>query len=197
MDFSSKVEASFYQKMGAPDIKANVPYLTVDNFPKLGYLTALRFLEWVTGNPDGIISLPTGKTPEYFIVWTKYLLENWDLKKGREIREKYGLESLKKPALSGLKFVQIDEFYPISSAQHNSFYNYVQKFYIDGFGLDPQKSLLINSDEIPLHSGDHFSRIFPDYIVDLTLRYREPISKTEEIQQRSIFMIDDWSRNYE
>ena len=35
-----------------------------------------------------------------------------------------------KPSLKNLQFVQIDEFYPISSHQHNSFYNYVKKYYI-------------------------------------------------------------------
>jgi len=49
----------------------NVPYITVDNFPKLGKLAAMRFLEWVSENPDGVISLPTGKTPEYFIARVK------------------------------------------------------------------------------------------------------------------------------
>ena len=54
----------------------------------------------------------------------------------------------KKPSLRGLHFVQIDEFYPINPKQHNSFYNYVYNYYIKGFDLDPDKALLINSDEI-------------------------------------------------
>ena len=197
MEFKSKVESYFYKQMDSPNFSTNIPYLTVNNFPRLGFLTALRFLEWVNENPEGVISLPTGKTPEYFIVWTKYLLEKWDTKKGKEIRERYGLEHLKKPSLNRLRFVQIDEFYPISSEQHNSFYNYVSRFYLSGFGLDPKKSLLINSDTIPLYNGDHFSNVFPDYKVDLSLRYREPTSPLETIQQKSIFLIDDWCKNYE
>ena len=54
----------------------NYPHTGV--FPLLGKLTALRFLEWVSENPDGVISLPTGKTPEFFIKWTTFMLENWD-----------------------------------------------------------------------------------------------------------------------
>ena len=38
----------------------------VDNFPLLGKLTALRFIEWVLKNPGGAISLPTGRTPEFY-----------------------------------------------------------------------------------------------------------------------------------
>ncbi|NBC83563.1 MAG: glucosamine-6-phosphate isomerase [Bacteroidetes bacterium] len=175
----------------------NIPYITVDNFPFLGFLAAMRFLEWVSNNPQGIIALPTGKTPEYFIVWTVYMLENWDTGKGKKIRDKYGMGQHSKPDLSQLTFVQIDEFYPISSKQHNSFTNYVEKYYIKGFNLDPDKALLINSDQIPLVDGKHFTEVFPDSLVDLTLRYREPINAREELQQRSIFAIDNWCTHYE
>ena len=48
------------------------------------------------------------------------------------------------------------------------------KYYIGGFGLDENRALLINSDEIPLAGGKHFSEVFPDNVVDLSLRYREP-----------------------
>ena len=193
----SKVEKAFIDEKRAKDITTNIPFITVDNFPKLGFLTALRFLEWINDNPNGIISLPTGKTPEYFIVWTVYLLDNWDNKKGKEIRAKYGLENMKKPSLSNLRFVQIDEFYPISSKQHNSFYNYVLNYYFKGFGLQEKNGLLINSDTISLVDGKHFSEVFPDYNVDLSLRYREAKSSMEAIQQKSIFSIDDWCTNYE
>ncbi|GAB3234773.1 PIG-L family deacetylase [Algoriphagus aestuariicola] len=193
----SEVEKAFLAESGVDKISTLIPYLTVDNFPKLGLLTACRFLEWAAANPEGVISLPTGKTPEFFIKWTQYLLENWDTKKGKEVREKHGLGSTKKPVLKDLTFVQIDEFYPISSKQHNSFYDYVNKFYIQGFGLSKEKAILINSDEIPLADGLHFSQVFPDLKVDLSLRFRDPINDLEKIQQKSIYMIDQWCGEYE
>jgi len=115
----------------------------------------------------------------------------------KDLRGKYGLGRMKKPSLGGLQFVQIDEFYPISSRQHNSFYNYVVKYYLEGFGFDKDKALLINSDEIPLADGKHFSEVFPDSQVDLSLRYREPKSHVERLKQQSIFAIDDWCTIYE
>jgi glucosamine-6-phosphate deaminase len=154
-------------------------------------------LEWAAANPQGVISLPTGKTPEFFIKWTQYLLENWNSKKGKEVREKYGLGSTKKPVLNDLTFVQIDEFYPISSKQQNSFFDYVNKFYIHGFGLSKEKAILINSDDIPLAFGLHFSQVFPDLKVDLSLRFRDPKTELEKIQQQSIYMIDQWCGEYE
>jgi glucosamine-6-phosphate deaminase len=193
----SPVEAAFKQRADLQDSKTRIASIILDNFPQLGKLTALRFLEWVAENPDGVISLPTGKTPEYFIRWTNYLLENWDKKPGVEIREAYGLTNIEKPDLGGLHFVQIDEFYPIDPAQRNSFYHYVNKYYIEGFGLDPEKALLINPDEIPLHEGLTFKEVFPDFKVDLTLRYREARTSFEKTQKSSIMMIDEWCAEYE
>ena len=193
----SQVEAAFLKKAGGYDITTRTPYILVENFPQLGLMTSLRFLEWVLENPEGVISLPTGKTPEFFIKYTDLLLENWNNKKGEDIRKSYGLENASKPDLRGLHFVQIDEFYPISPNQHNSFYNYVEKYYIQGFGLDRNKSLLINSDEIPLARCKHFSEIFPDSRVDLSLIYRDPKTDLERCQQESILKIIDWCYQYE
>ncbi|OOG76797.1 PIG-L family deacetylase [Algoriphagus sp. A40] len=193
----SEVEKAFLAESGVDKISTLIPYLVVDNFPKLGLLTACRFLEWAAANPEGVISLPTGKSPEFFIKWTQYLLENWDTKKGKEVREKHGLGATKKPILKDLTFVQIDEFYPISSKQHNSFYDYVNKFYINGFGLSKENAILINSDEIPLANGLHFKEVFPDLKVDLSLRFRDPVNDLEKIQQKSIYMIDQWCGEYE
>jgi glucosamine-6-phosphate deaminase len=156
----SEVEKCFLKESGVEKISTLIPYLQVDNFPKLGLLTACRFLEWTAANPQGVISLPTGKSPEFFIKWTQFLLDNWDNNKGKDVREKYGLGTTTKPVLNDLTFVQIDEFYPIASAQKNSFFDYVNKFYIDGFGLSREKAILINSDEIPLANGLHFSKVF-------------------------------------
>ncbi len=192
----TKVEKAFFDLSSAQKITAKMPYITVDNFPKLGLLTALRFLEWSAENPTGVISLPTGKTPEHFIKWTSHILANWNDAKVKDLRSKYNLD-VKKPDLSNLHFVQIDEFYPISSTQANSFNYYVKKFYIDGFGLNKDNALLINSDEIPLYNGAHFYEVFPDLTIDLSLRFRDAKTYEEEVQQKSIFMIDRWCSEYE
>jgi len=193
----TKVEQAFFDYSGRKQFTTRLPYIVVKNFPNLGLLTSLRFIEWVADNPDGVISLPTGKTPEYFIKWTQYLLNNWEKPEARKIREKNGLFLKKKPSLKGLHFIQIDEFYPINPKQHNSFFDYVSKYYIGGFGLDASKALLINTDEIPLADGKHYSEVFPDNIIDLSLRNREALNPIEKLQQASIFMVDNWCTNYE
>ena len=77
--YSSRVEEQFIGNNGFESQNSKIPYLIVDSFPDLGLLTALRFFEWVFNNPEGVISLPTGKTPEYFIKWTSFLLKNWNI----------------------------------------------------------------------------------------------------------------------
>jgi glucosamine-6-phosphate deaminase len=193
----SSVERSFFNISKTEKISTRIPYITVENFPLLGLFTALRFIEWVSENPSGVISLPTGKTPEYFIKWTKRIVDNWNDNQIKDLRKNYGLNASVRPDLSKLQFVQIDEFYPISSNQHNSFYHYVNEYYIKGFGLNPKNALLINSDTIPLPGNKHFSEIFPDNRVDLSLRYREAKSSFECLQQSAVFSIDEWCTRYE
>ena len=193
----TKVEVAFQQRSGRNEFSTAVPYIVVRNFPNLGLLTSLRFLEWVAENPEGVISLPTGKTPEYFIEWTNKLLSGWNGPQNRRLMEENGLTLSKKPSLKGLRFVQIDEFYPINPRQHNSFFDYVMKYYIEGFGLDPARALLINADHINLPGGLKYTKVFPDNRIDLSLRNREAVSPQERIQQASIFSIDNWCTFYE
>lgn len=193
----SKVEQCFLMESDITEMTTLVPYIVTDSVPKLGIMAALRFLEWASENPEGVISLSSDKSLKNFIHYTHHFLDNWDEKETKVILEKYGLVGINKPDLSRLQFVQMDEFYPISPKQHNSFYNYVNKNFIEGFGLDPKRALFINSDEIPLYQNKTYKEVFPDYCIDLSLRYRQALNETEHIQQQSIFLIDDWCSQYE
>ncbi|HDL78207.1 MAG TPA: glucosamine-6-phosphate deaminase, partial [Bacteroidetes bacterium] len=112
----SGVEEIFWKRSGrqltyAPAEK--IPVIEVSNFPMLGKLTALRFLEWVQNNPGGVISLPTGKTPEHFIKWVIHYLKNWNLPEVQKDLAENGVDPAVFPDMKRLVFVQIDEFYPI------------------------------------------------------------------------------------
>ena len=171
--------------------------IVVNNFPTLGLLTAMRFLEWAQQNEGWTISLPTGKTPEHFIKWVTYLLNNWNEKKARSLLEEYGVDPGQKPDMRSFHFIQIDEFYPINSYQHNSFYYYVKKFYIQGFGLDERKALLINPNEIGIRPPDTLDEVWPDHIVDLSLRTRYPKNASEEKQKQVLDAVDQFCTEYE
>ncbi len=174
-----------------------IPVIQVSNFPELGKLTALRFIEWVQKNPKGVISLPTGKTPEHFIKWSEHLLKNWDTADVRNELKKVNIDYTKRPDLSGLRFVQIDEFYPINAYQHNSFFYYIQKYYIKNLGLDPNKALFINVNEIPTAEGLPLNRIFQNNIVDLSLRTRYASNREERLQKETIERVDEFCTQYE
>ena len=193
----SKVEQVFLMESEVSEMTTLVPYIVTDSVPKLGIMTALRFLEWASENEEGVISLSADKSLKSFIHYTHHFLDHWDERETKTILEKYGLGGIRKPDLSGLQFVQMDEFYPISPKQHNSFYNYVNENYIKGFGLDPKRALFINSDEIKLHNNKTYQEIFPNYSIDLGLRFRQANNEKEVIQQQSIFLIDDWCSRYD
>ena len=171
--------------------------LIVENFPELGKLAALRFVEWAQNNSGRTVSLPTGKTPEHFIKWVGHLLNHWDTADVKTMLESFEIDPARKPDMQSFHFVQIDEFYPINAWQHNSFFHYVNKFYIDGFGFDPDKALLINPNEIGVSKGEKLELIWPDHRVDLGLRTSFPKNELQQRQKRLIGAIDQWCTEYE
>ena len=101
----SNVEKVFLDNIDFKTHSTNISYIVVDNFPELGLLASLRFLEWVEENPEGIVSLPTGKTPEYFIKWTEKILNGWENKSIEKIRKDHGLVINKKPSFSSILYI--------------------------------------------------------------------------------------------
>jgi glucosamine-6-phosphate deaminase len=200
MTLSSNVERYYLdkskRKLIYPPIE-KIGIIQVDNFPELGKLTALRFIEWVQQNPEGVVSLPTGKTPEHFIRWVSHILKNWDKKDVKDELEKVNIDISKKPYMNSLRFVQIDEFYPIDVAQHNSFYYYIQKFYFRNLGLDPKKALFMNINEIGTAENLPLEVIFPENIVDLSLRVRWAKNRAERLQKSTIEIVDQFCTEYE
>jgi glucosamine-6-phosphate deaminase len=187
--------ASQFEDIYRPEEK--MPSIIVDNFPTLGKLAALRFLEWVQQNPGGVISLPTGKTPEHFIKWVRHLLGSWEKSETQAMLEEVGIDPAVKPDMKSLHFVQIDEFYPISPKQTNSFYSYVKQFYINGFGLDRKKAMLIDCSKIALAPDEKLEDIWPDSTVDLALRYTQPKNHLQAKQKSVLQKIDQWCMEYE
>ncbi len=175
----------------------NIKSIVVEHFPMLGKLIALRFLEWVQLNPGGVIALPTGKTPEYFIKWTGYYLKNWDKKQVQNELKNWGIDPSKKPKMDSLYFVQIDEFYPIDPKNQNSFYYYVHRFYIKGFGLDAKKAMYIDTWKLGVPEGMHAGDLFPGWKVNLDLRTRHPVNNRESLQQKLIRTVDQFTIEYE
>jgi len=174
-----------------------IPVIEVENSALIGKLTAFRFVEWVLKNPGGVISLPTGKTPERFIKWTNRILSKWTSKEIQALLAEYGIDGSKIPDMKSLTFVQMDEFYPMNANQHNSSNNFVKKFYIDGMGLDAQKAILIDATNLGVPAGYGMEQVFPNYIVDLSLRFRKPKNDQELLQKEVLTSVDMFCMDFE
>jgi len=199
-DVTSTVEAVELKQSGRRELyppTERIKVIEVENFPLLGKLAALRFVEWVIKNPGGVISLPTGKTPEHFIKWVTRILDRWKSKDIQSLLDSFGIDGSKKPDMKSLSFVQIDEFYPIDSAQQNSFHWYVNEFYVGGFGLSPEQSLLIDATSLGLPEGKSMADVFPNNVVDLSLRVRQTRTDHERVQKEVINGVDEFCMKYE
>ena len=199
-DGTSSVEAVELERSGLQyryEPMEKIRIIEVDNFPVLGRLTAFRFIEWVLKNPGGVISLPTGKTPEFFIKWVTRILERWDSTEIQSLLAEYGIDGSKRPDMKSLYFVQIDEFFPMDSQQHNSFNYYVKNFYIKGFGLSPEKAMLIDASALGVPEGKTMDEVFPKGVVDLSLRVRQTRGELEALQHDVISNVDRFCMEYE
>ena len=49
--------------------------------------------------------------------------------------------------------------------QHNSFCHYVRKFYLEGFGLDPNKALLMDTWTMGMPPGMNAGELFRDGVL--------------------------------
>ena len=174
--------------------------LVADNYIVLGQLTALRFIEWVSLNPGGVVALPTGKTPEFFIKWLEYYRDNWERESKEGLIGKLGIQ---KPDFHSLHFFQLDEFFPINPEHERSFRYFVKKYYIDVLGFDQAKTHLINTwflnehEQQLLEAAQNMGEVFTEGKVDLSLRTRTAQSRQEELQQRAIRIFDEWCMRYE
>ncbi len=202
----SKVEPFFIEKTPFSACTTDlyqIPVIVTDNYVELGQLTALRFLEWVSLNPNGVVALPTGKTPEFFIKWMEYYLQNWEKEMKSGILARIGFESTKKPDFSNLHFFQLDEFFPIHPEHERSFNYFVKKYYIKGFGFDPEKTHLINTyhfneaQQKVMGNIDNLDKVFPNGIIDLSLRIKQPSNHLDELKQKTIRLFDKFCNTYE
>jgi len=174
-----------------------ISIIEAPNVPSLGKITALRFLEWLQLNPEGVISLPTGKTPEFFIRWTTKFLQQWDQKDIQQELSSWGINPALKPDMRSYSFVQIDEFFPMDPARTNSFAAYIDRFYIKDFGLDAKKALLMNTWNFKSRYGHDLGVLFPDGKIDLSLRHRAAKNDLEEAQLHAIIAADEQAMAYE
>ena len=178
----------------------NLPIIEVENFPTLGKVVAARFIEWVQNNPGGVISLPTGRTPEHFIRWVRHFLDTWGSDETRKDLEALGLQDTKaRPDMFSLHFLQMDEFFPINPAHTNSFSSYVKEHYAENFGLDPAKVRVMDNWLLGCGTSPYWANngeLFADG-VDLTVTERAPATMLERAQATALTAVHQYCNEYE
>ncbi len=199
-DSASQVELHLLEKIQRKAryiATEKIDVFEVSDFPTLGKVTALRFLEWLQKNPEGVVALPTGKTPEYFIKWTCFYLKNWHDSSTQKELALWGLNTGLRPDMRSFSFVQIDEFYPMNPAQENSFAHYIKRFYFEDCGFDQNKALLMGTWTVGAPAGKNLWDVFEEGRVDISLRIRQPINQRELLQAQALIAADEYAMAYE
>lgn len=174
-----------------------VPVIETQNVVMLGKLTALSFIDWISKNPNGVIALPTGKTPEYFIKFLKYYKTKWHDTDIQKELQHYGIMHPTFPETKHIKFVQLDEFYPLPSHHRHTYTQFVKKYYIELLNLSPENVLTLHVADQGLLKSQGIQKIFPDGTVDLTLLNREPQNKHEIIQKQALLEAQEFCDQHE
>lgn len=195
----SSVEKSFLQRSGRQERYEGekIPVIEVGNIYELGKIVALRFIEWIASHPEGVVALPTGKTPEYFIKTLERYRLNWNHTDVIQERVGYGLD----PSISAfpdtrrLHFVMLDEFFPMLPTHRNSFCNYVRTFYTGPLGIKNENILdfdLISHQVITEEDMNQF-----DKVVDLSLLARDANNELETTQKAILLKVQAYCDEYE
>jgi 6-phosphogluconolactonase/glucosamine-6-phosphate isomerase/deaminase len=171
-----------------------IPTIEVTNIYDLGKLVSQRFMEWVHLNPTGVVALPTGRTPEFFIKTLEKYKSQWDSAEVQEDLKDTNLVSF--PKTDKLRFVMLDEFFPMPSSHRNSFCRYIQNYYVNLLEIQPENVLtfdLVSEGIITMEE----MQLFDGPVVDIDLLHREPVSDLETQQKNILLKVAGYCDIYE
>lgn len=137
-----------------------IQVIEVENIQMLGKLAALKFILWVIKNPNGVICMPTGKTAQAFIAALHHLKQHWHTHNVQQELLEYGITASNFPQTSGLRFVQMDEFFLMYPGQKNSFSSYIQSKYLQFFQIPSDQVLLMDFSDMGFQLDEKVRRLF-------------------------------------
>lgn len=193
------VEKKFLLHSGRQSTYPNEHLAVIEtrNQYELGKLAALRFIEWVKNNPHGVVALTSGSTPEFFIKYLAYYKKHWHNPKIQAELKSFGIHLEKFPDTTNLKFVQIEEYFPISVKHYKKVSNYIQRHYCNILGLKKENVLLMNVSERGILAEKGMNVIFMNGKVDLSVLNNKPSSQLEAWQQQAIKEVKEYCKEYE
>jgi len=172
--------------------------IEVQNIYELGKLVTLRFLEWVAQFPEGVVALPTGRTPEYFIKTLEHYKRNWGSREVQDEINSLGFTASDFPDTSRLTFVMLDEFFPMVPSHKNSFCHYIQLFYLSPLGIRKENVMSFDLLDNGVLSLDELSE-FSHCDVDLSLlsRSAEGLSEAEGKKRNILLKVQGFCDDFE
>jgi 6-phosphogluconolactonase/glucosamine-6-phosphate isomerase/deaminase len=173
-----------------------IPTIEVTNIYDLGKIVSQRFMEWAHLNPSGVVALPTGRTPEFFIKTLEKYKAQWESSEVQDDLKGTSLALAGFPETKNLKFVMLDEFFPMPSTHRNSFCRYIRNYYVGLLDIASQNILTfdlvsegaITSEELQLFDGP---------VVDIDLLTRDPVNEQEEAQKSVLVKVAAYCDSYE
>ncbi len=174
-----------------------IPVIETDNPFELGKLAALRFLEWVQKNPNGVIALSTATTSEHLIRFLFYYKNNWNNQRVSEELRSFGLISKNFPDTSNLKFVQIDELYPVDQKHAKNSINYIRRNYCELLELKPENVLLMDIANRGILAHKGVNVVFMNGKVNLDRVSMKPTTQLEHWQYKAINEAAEFCKEYE
>lgn len=171
-----------------------IPSIEVRNIYELGKLVSQRFMEWVISNPTGVVALPTGRTPEFFIKTLEKYKNSWYSNEVQDDLKNTRIQSF--PDTSQLKFVMLDEFFPMPSTHRNSFCRYIRNYYVELLNILPQNVLTFDLVSEGIITTDEM-QLFDEPIIDIDLLNREPNNEKEIKQKNILIKVSNYCDIYE
>lgn len=195
----TKVEKKFIASSGRQAVYPHEKFAVIEtrNQYELGKITALRFIEWAKDNPNGVIALTSGNTPEYFIKFLKFYKKNWHSPQVQAELRSLGINTKNFPDTTNMKFVQLEEFYPIAANHYKNSTNYVKRHYIDFLGLKKENVLLMDLATRGILAEKGLKVVFMNGKVDLSIMQRKPVSQLESWQQQAIREAREFCADYD
>jgi len=164
---------------------------------ELGKMTALRFIEWVKDHPRGVISLTSGTTPEYFVKFLDYYKKNWHKPKVQAELRRFGINLKNFPDTSNLRFVQLEEFYPLSPKHNQKVSNFVTRHYLKFLNLKTENVLLMDLANKGILAEKGMKVVFMNGRIDLSIMDHKPNTQLESWQQQAIRELRTFCIDYE
>jgi len=193
------VERKFLANSGRHSIYPREYFVVVETRDQyeLGKLTALRFIEWVRDHPRGVISLTSGNTPEHFVKFLDYYRKNWQKPQVQEELRSVGINSKKFPDTSNLRFVQIEELYPMSPKHNQKVSNYVTRHYLKILNIKKENIMLMDLTSKGILAEKGMKVVFMNGRIDLSIMDHKPNSQLESWQQQAIRELRAFCIDYE